>query len=47
MVWRWHGIVAFYGVHVPGRSMYAIFSYIYHEIKPNVGKDSSPMEHMG
>ena len=31
----------------PTCSMYAIFSYIYRKLKPNVGKYSSPMEHLG
>ena len=31
----------------PKCSIYGIFTYIYHQFKPNVGKCSSPMEHMG
>ena len=31
----------------PRRSMYGIFTYIYHRFKPNVGRYTSPMEHMG
>ena len=31
----------------PKRSMYGIFTYIYHNFKPNVGKYSSPMDPMG
>ena len=27
--------------------MYGIFTYIYHKFKANVGKYSSPMEHLG
>ena len=28
-------------------SMYGILSYIYHKFMPNVGKYTSPMEHLG
>ena len=32
---------------IPIGSMYGIFTYICHKFKPNVGKYSSPMEHLG
>ena len=28
-------------------SMYGIFTYVYHKLKPNVGKYTSPMDPMG
>ena len=37
-------------LHIPRCSMCGIFTYIYHKIKPNVGKYSihdSYMEHLG
>ena len=37
----------FHGVSIPRCSMYVIFTYSYNQFKPNVGKYTISMEHLG